>query len=97
MYFYNLESLEKFAKDKIRVWLLSVNLTDPASMKPYDVAEEKILTEFDINNKKIRQLKYIAYNNKNSVINEYTSEDSRWDYITPDSIYDSMIKYFKEN
>lgn len=95
LYFYNQESMEKISSTIIRVWLLAANLTSRDSLNETDVYGEKILAEFDLKNKKYRHLKYLSYNKNNIVLNDYSTEDSKWDFIAPDTIYEEIVKYFK--
>lgn len=96
LYFYNQESLEKLPNNIIRVWLLSANLTPKENLNNSDEYEEKILAEFDVKNKKYRYLKYLSYNKNNVVLNDYSDENSKWDYIAPDTIYEEIVNYFNK-
>ncbi|MGE5400174.1 MAG: hypothetical protein ACM3S2_07210, partial [Ignavibacteriales bacterium] len=55
--------------------------------------EGKTLAEFDLKNKKCKVIKLITYTKNNEVLNNETYEESKWDYVIPDSIYDSILNY----
>lgn len=96
LYLYNQSSIEKISNNIIRVWLLSANLKNKDSLSKNDEYENKILAEFDLKSKKCRQLKYISYNKDAEVLNDYSSEESKWDYIAPDTIYEEIVIYFNK-
>lgn len=96
LYFYNQESIEKLPNNIIRVWLLSANLTPKENLNNKDEYKKKILAEFDVKNKKYRHLKYLSYNKNNIVLNDYSDENSKWDFIAPDTIYEKVVNYFNK-
>lgn len=94
LYFYNMENIEKLENNTLRVWLLRAKLGKKEEINKDDIAEQKTLIEFDLKNKKYRELKYIFYNIEEVVLNDYTPEESKWDFIAPDTLYEDIIKYF---
>jgi len=90
MYLYNPKSIEHITKETIRVWLLLVNINEPKSV---EIQQKKTLVEFDNKRNRYRTLSHITYNSSNETLNNYSNENSDWEYIVPDSIYEEIMKY----
>lgn len=94
LFMYHTKTMTKEKNNIIRVWIKEVNLNESGEIDIGEYDYSKSLYEFDLKNNKYRVLQYTSYFD-NNVIDDGNYPNAEWDYITPESIAESMVENLK--
>ena len=92
IFLYDKKSLTNISKNIVRLWIMSISIKDKSSYSYSTKYEDKAFVEFDLKNKKSKLLKYISYDKSNNILENYQPDNSKWEYIAPETIYESIVE-----
>ena len=104
VFLYNKKNITKSGKTNIvKVWVMNVYSGQGRLNRVKEIREIGLSTErwdslsynitldnIDCNNNKLRTLSITEYDKNGLVLFRYNGDESRWDYIVPDSIGDTL-------
>jgi hypothetical protein len=93
LFVYHKKSLVKEKNNIVRLWVKEVNLND-INNGAFTYEYSKSLYEFDLVNNRYRILQYVSYYD-NQVIDSQNYSDAKWQYISPDTVLETMIENIK--
>lgn len=95
LYLYNEDEMD-IKNNIIKLWIMTKYVGDLTKFDSSKYYEGKLLTEFDLTQKKSKIILEIYYDINSNVLYNITYDNPEWNYIIPDTIFETIFIYLKQ-